>query len=271
MVRMAERVSARRDTEIADRDVVQSLVRGLDVLHAFDAQHPELTLDEAAERAGISRSAVRRLLRTLMEAGLATFDGHYYRLTSRLLDLGYAQQSRLTLAEVAEPHCAELSAELGRTVSLGRLENHEVVYLLRVGAPRLMDVSLGVGTRLPAHHPAIGRAQLAWLPEPELTGFLESDTYRHHPARTIGSPADLREELLAIRARGWCLVAEELEVGLSAVAAPVRDRTGRVVAAINVSTHSDGRATPRQLSEAVPELLRTAARIGSDLHASHLS
>jgi IclR family pca regulon transcriptional regulator len=268
---MVERAPVRRETEIAERDVVQSLVRGLGVLHVFDAQHPELTLDEVAERASISRSAVRRLLRTLMAAGLTTFDGHCYRLTSRLLDLGYAQQSRLTLAEVAEPHCADLSAELGRTVSLGRLEGHEVVYLLRVGAPRLMDVSLGVGTRLPAHHPAIGRAQLAWLPEPELAAFLESDIYRNQPARTIGSADDLREELLAIRARGWCLVAEEFEVGLSAVAAPVRDRTGRVVAAINLSTHSDGRATQRHLTEAVPELLGTAARIGIDLHASHVT
>lgn len=268
---MVERAAFNPEPEIAGRDVVQSLVRGLEVVHVFGVDHPQLTLDEAAERSGISRSAVRRLLRTLMSAGLATFDGRYYRLTSRLLDLGYAQQSRLTLAEVAEPHCVDLSAELGRTVSLGRLDGPEVVYLLRVGAPRLMDVSLGVGTRFPAHLPAIGRAQLAWMPEPELAAFLESDTYRHHPARTVGSAVDLRKELLAIRARGWCLVAEELEAGLSAVAAPIHDRTGRVVAAINLSTHSDGRATQRQLTEEVPELLRAAARIGIDLHASHLN
>src|SRR5262245_22753934 len=164
---MAERTSQDdRVTTAVDRDVVQSLVRGLEVIRAFDAEHPTLTLDEAAERSGISRSAVRRLLRTLMEAGLTEFDGHRYRPTPGLLDLGYAQQSRLTLAQVVEPHCTALSAELGRTVSVATLEGAEVVFLARVGAPGLMTVSLGVGSRLPAHHPAIGRVQLAWLSGP---------------------------------------------------------------------------------------------------------
>lgn len=241
------------------------------MVRAFDAEHPVLTLDQAAERSGISRSAVRRLLLTLMESGLATFDGHRYRLTSRMLDLGYAQQSRLTMAEVAEPYCAELSAELGRPVSVAHLDVPYVVYLIRVGAPRLMHISLGTGTRLPAHRTAIGRVQLAWLPEPQLEKFLTAPGYRDYPARTLGSDEALRAELLEIRARGWCYVAEELEAGLTAIAAPVHDRTGRVVAGINVSTHADGRGTERRLTNDVPELLQTAARLSTDLHESHVA
>lgn len=268
---MAEHVAVRGTAETSDRDVVQSLIRGLAVVRTFDAEHPALTLDQASERAGISRSAVRRLLLTLIEARLVTFDGHLYRLTPRLLELGYAQQSRLSLAEVAEPHCAALSAELGRTVSMATREGAQVVYLVRVGAPRLMSISVHVGTRLPAHHLAIGRVQLAWLPETALADFLDSATFRDNPGRILRTADDLRTELAATRERGWSHVTDELEAGLSAVAAPVRDRAGQVVGAINVSSRSDGRPDVRELPEIIPDLLRTAEEIGADVHRSHLS
>lgn len=256
--------------ELADRDVVRSLVRGLALIRVFDAEHAALTLDQAAERAGISRSAVRRLLRTLMAAGLATFDGHQFRLSSRLLDLGYAQQSRLSLAEVAEPHCAELAAATGRTVSVGRLDGADVVYLVRSGAPRLMSISLGVGTRLPAHIPAIGRVQIAHLDDPALSAYLAT-TYAENPVRTAASTDDFRRELAEIRDRGWSYVAEEIDAGLIAVAAPIVDRSGQVVAGIDLSTHADASAGEQRLLDAIPELVAAGARIGADLHASHLS
>lgn len=258
------------DHDLADRDIVQSLVRGLAVIRAFDADHAALTLDQVAERTPVSRSAARRLLRTLMAAGLATFDGHYFRLSSRLLDLGYAQQSRLTLAEVAEPHCAALAAATGRTVSVGRLDGTDVVYLVRVGAPRLMSISLEVGTRLPAHLPAIGRVQIAYLDEPALSAYLAA-AYPDNPVRTAASIDDFRKELADIRARGWSYVAEEIDAGLSAIAAPILDRSGEIVAGITLSTHSEGRAGEQELLDTVPELLDAGARIGADLHPSHLS
>lgn len=266
---MAEPTFAGDERRISDRDVVQSLMRGLAVVRAFDGTHPGLSLDEAAERTGFSRSATRRLLRTLMTAGLAVYDGRHYRLTSRLLDLGYASQSRLSLAEVALPHCEELSRRVGRTVSVARLDGDSVVYLLRVGAPRLVAVSLHVGSRLPASLPAIGRAILACVPEKRFESFLTSETFLGEVARTGVSADDLRKQMLDIRDRGWCHVSEALEAGLSAVAAPIRDRTGRVVAGLNVSTRTGGSAPVLDLHDTVPDLLRTAERIGADLHQSH--
>ncbi|GGR44222.1 IclR family pca regulon transcriptional regulator [Nocardioides luteus] len=266
---MAEQVMLGDDRVIPDRDVVQSLLRGLDVIRAFDGAHPRLSLDEAAERTGFSRSATRRLLRTLMTAGLASYDGHHYRLTSRLLDLGYASQSRLSLEEVALPHCEELSRQVGRTVSLARLDNDEIVYLLRVGAPRLVAVSLHVGSRIPASLPAIGRVTLAGLSDDELAEFIASDAFREQSRRTGLSADDLVEEVSEIRARGWCHVSEVLEAGLSAVAAPIRDRTGRVVAGLNVSTPTGGQAPVFDLLDTVPHLTRAATHIGDDLHRTH--
>lgn len=150
------------------------------------------------------------------------------------------------------------------------LEGPEVVYLVRVGAPQLMSISVNVGTRLPAHHLAIGRVQLAWLPEADLAAFLDSATFRESPGRTHRTADELRAELAATRERGWCHVTDELEAGLRAVAAPVHDRTGQVVGAVNVSSRSDRRPDVRDLPEIIPDLLRTAEKIGSDVHHSHL-
>lgn len=257
---------------LAERDVVRSLVRGLEVLRAFDGEHPALTLDETAERTGISRSATRRLLRTLVIEGLMSFDGHHYRPTARLLDLGYAAQSRLTLAEVARPHCADLSRQLGRTVSLGRLDGDYVLYLVRVGAPRYMAVGIQVGTRLPAYLPALGRVMLAHLTQRQFADYLASDLYLVHVARgKAPGPEQLTKDLAEVRQRGWSYVSEALETGLSAVAVPVRDRSGRVVAGLNVSTPTGGRPPRGELLDAVPDLRRTAERIKADVHPVHLS
>lgn len=255
-----------------NRHFIQSVDRGLAVLKAFDAGHPRLTLEEAAARSGISRSATRRLLRTLVSCGYAEFDGRHFLLTPRLLELGYAQQARLTLPEIALPHCESLSRELDRTVALAVLDGADVTFLLRCGTHRIISVSLSVGSRLPAHLTAIGRAILAWLPEDELEAYLAQLKFTSSTTRTINSVEDFRASLLAVRADGFAVVEQELEEGLRAIAAPVRDRRGRVVAAVNVSSHDSGRSLQRQdLPSAAPALLRTTARIGLELHPSHVS
>ncbi|MEV0111011.1 IclR family transcriptional regulator C-terminal domain-containing protein [Nocardia sp. NPDC050799] len=253
------------------RDLVQSLQRGLAVIRVFGAGNPALTLDQVAARSGISRSATRRLLRTLMAAGHIRFDGHRFAPTARLLDLGYPQQSRLSLAEVARPHCESLAHRTGHTVSLARLEGPEAVYLVRVGLPRLMDVSIDVGTRLPAHLPAIGRVMLAWLPERELAEYLASDAYRDNPARTLQTQEELYEQLEQIRANGWCRSSGELDAGLSTLAVPVRDRSGNVVAGLNISTHTGEEELWDETGKIFHHLSECAAAIGSDVHPAHLS
>jgi IclR family pca regulon transcriptional regulator len=262
---MAERVVE------SERDVVQSLARGLAVVRAFGAGHPVLTLDEAAARTGFSRSATRRLLRTLMAAGLADFDGRWFRLTAGLLDLGYAQQSILDLADVARPHAQALSRATDRTVSVAQLEGNEVVFVLRVGTPRYMHVGLTVGSRLPAHVPAIGRVVLAGLPAESLSAYFDSAAWRDHQGLNLHTEDELRRELEAVKERGWCLVSEELDAGLRAVAVPVHDRCGRVVAGLNVSTRTKGWPDGQPLEELVPRLRQSAEALGADLHERHLA
>lgn len=252
---------------VPPRDIVKSIERGFAVLAAFDRQHGSMTLDEASTRSGISRSATRRLLMTLCDCGLVDVDGYRFTLTSKMLDLGYAQQSRKSLVEVVAPHASTLGETTGCSVGIAVLDGPEVVYLARFNAPRLIEISLRVGSRLPAHLLAIGRAQLAWRTPTEIASFMQSPAYQEHIIEGPEGAENLVRELARIRHDGWSYANGVVEDGLSAIAAPIRDQSGKVVAGINVAGH----AALTSLEKFVPDLLRASAEISKDLHSRHLS
>jgi IclR family pca regulon transcriptional regulator len=248
-------------------DFVQSLQRGLSVIRAFDADHPELTLSEVATATGVTRAAARRFLLTLAELGYVRNDGRYFSLTARVLELGYAYLSSLSLPEVAEPHLEALVAEVHESSSMSVLDGTDIVYVARVPVSRIMTVAISVGTRFPAYATSMGRVLLAGLPDSELAGQLAGLSMKPLTSRTIGSVDELRTELARIRAQGWALVNQELEEGLRAVAAPVRDHTGAVVAAVNVSAHAT-RTLESMRRDLLPPLLTTTSKIEADLAAA---
>src|SRR5690625_4313321 len=219
--------------QAAGGDFVQSLARGLTVIRAFDAEHPRLTLSEVARRTGLTRAAARRFLHTLVAMGYVALEGRHFSLRPRVLELGYAYLSALGLPELVRPHLEELSARSGESSSASVLDGESIVYIARVSSRRVMSVDLGVGAQLPAYATAMGRVLLASLSPTERTrhlGDLEALT-----PHTITDPHDLDRALGDVAAQGWALVDEELEEGLRSIAVAIRDHTGRVVAAINVS------------------------------------
>jgi IclR family pca regulon transcriptional regulator len=244
---------------------VQSLERGLAVIRAFGAEEPELTLSDVARRTGLTRAAARRFLLTLTDLGYVRTDGKQFALTPRVLDLGYAFLSSLTLPEVAEPHLERLAAELRESSSVSVLDGDEIVYVGRVPTSRIMRVSINVGTRFPAYATSMGRVLLAGLPEPELAAYLARAEIRPLTSRAIDNADALAAELDRVREQGWALVDQELEEGLRSVAAPVRDAGGRTIAAVNVSAHAS-RVSAQDLQDALlGPLLETAQRIEADL------
>jgi IclR family transcriptional regulator, pca regulon regulatory protein len=250
---------------------VQSLERGLAVIRAFDADHPELTLSDVARATGLTRAAARRFLLTLADLGYVHTDGRLFTLSARVLELGYAYLSSLSLPEVAEPHLERLVAEVHESSSVSVLDAGDVVYVARVPVSRIMTVAINVGTRFPAYATSMGRVMLAGMSEAELDRYLEDVQLGRLSPRTVRSVSALRAELGRVRAQGYAIVDQELEEGLRAVAAPIRDRSGRVVAAVNISTHASRTSPEAMRRRLVPPLLATAARIESDLHiaASH--
>jgi IclR family pca regulon transcriptional regulator len=247
---------------------VQSLERGLAVIRAFGEDHPQLTLSEVAERTGLNRAAARRFLLTLVDLGYVRTDGRRFTLSPRVLELGYAYLSGLGLPEIAEPHLERLAAEVHESSSVSVLDGDDIVYVGRVPTSRIMRVAINVGTRFPAHATSMGRVQLAALPEPELDAYLARADRRQLTAHTITDETELRRELARIRTQGWALVDQELEEGLRSVAAPIHDRGGRVVAAVNVSAHASRASKETVRRVLLPPLLATAERIEADLRAA---
>ncbi len=251
-----------------DGDFVQSLERGLSVIRAFDAEHPKLTLSEVAASTGLSRAAARRFLRTLVQLGYMRSDGSRFALRPKILELGYAYLSSLTLPEVAMPHLEQLVEQVHESSSVSELDGDDVVYIARVPTKRIMTVTISVGTRFPAYATSMGRVLLAAQPDERLDEYLTSTSLRGLTGHTITSATALRRELRKIRTQGWALVDQELEEGLRSIAAPIRDADGQVIAAINISTHAGRRSLNTIVEEFLQPLLTTARRIERDLARS---
>jgi IclR family transcriptional regulator, pca regulon regulatory protein len=235
----------------------------MSVLAAFDADHPRLTLSEAAQLTGLTPATTRRLLLTFERLGYVRNDGRLFELTPKVLDIGHAYLSGFDFTSYAQREMEALVERAHESSSAAVLDGTEIVYVVRVPTARIMTISLGPGSRLPAYVTSMGRVLLAELPADELDGVLEASDIRVLTERTITDPDGLRAELERVRRQGWALVDQELEEGLRSVAAPIRDERGRVIAAMNLSTHA-GRVTRRCLRyELLPVLLESAKRVST--------
>jgi IclR family transcriptional regulator, pca regulon regulatory protein len=250
------------------RDHVQSLARGLAVIRSLSVSGAGLTLAEVARETGLTRAAARRFLLTLEDLGYVRSQQRRFMLTPRVLELGYAFLSSLSLPEIAQPHLRELVERVRESSSVSVLDGEEIVYVAREPTQRIMTVGIAVGTRFPAHATSMGRVLLAGLDRRTLDAYLAAARLRAFTAGTVTSPGALRSELERVRKHGWALVDQELEDGLRSVAAPIRDPAGRVVAAVNLSTHASRRTLDAIRRELLPRLLDTAVAIERDLGAA---
>ncbi len=244
---------------------VQSLARGLAVIRAFDAEHPELSLSDVARMTGLNRAAARRFLHTLVELEYVRTDGRRFSLGPRVLELGYSYLSSLTLPELALPAMERLVERVHESCSMAVLDGGEVVYVARVPTKRIMSVTISVGTRFPAYATSMGRVLLAHQPSDWLDSYLARARLEPLTPRTVTDPERLREILDQVRSDGYCLVDEELEVGLRSMAAPIRGKQGRVLAAINVSAHISRGPAELIRKDLLPPLLDTAHEISNDV------
>lgn len=246
-------------------DYVQSLARGLSVIRAFDADHPRRTLSDVARATDLTRATARRFLLTLTELGYVRTDGSAFWLTPRVLELGYSYLSSLTLPDIADPHLEALSDRVHESTSVSILDDGDVVYVARVPVRRIMTVSITIGTRFPAFATSMGRVLLAGLSPADLDAYLANVDLTRITGRTVATPDALRAELDRVRSDGFCIVDQELEEGLRSLAAPIRDRDGAVVAAVNISTQASRYTTDAVHATLVPAAVETAAAISADL------
>lgn len=244
----------------SDRDFVTALARGLMVIEAFTNQGRYLTISQISYRTGITRAAVRRYLHTLTELGYVRCqDGTRFSLAPRAVSLGNAYLSGSPLGANAQSILDELSEAVGEACSMAVLDGNEIVYLARATSSRIMSPSLNVGSRLPAYATSIGQVLLAYLPEPELEAYLAQANFLPFTANTIVTVSGLRTVLEGIRNDGYAIANQQIEVGLSSIAVPVRDQSGTVVSGVNVLANSL-RTSPAQMRSRFLEPLRAVAK-----------
>ena len=244
---------------------VQSFARGLSVIRSFAADAPTQSLTEVAARAGLDRAGARRILLTLQSLGYVAQEGRQFRLTARILDLGYAYLSTTPLWNLAEPVMEDLVNQVHESCSISVLEGTEIVYILRVPTSQIMAINLAIGSRLPAWCSSMGRVLLSGLNDQALAKVLAASDLKTHTRHTEVSPARLTKLVGRVRAEGHALVNQELEEGLCSIAVPLTDRAGNVIAAMNISANANRVSAAQMTRKFLPPLKAAAARINQAL------
>lgn len=244
---------------------VQVLERALGLLNALGESSGELSLMELCDRIKLHKSTVHRLVSVLEHNRFVekTSTGKY-RLGLKLFELGSRAVAGLDIRERARPHLEKLAFETNETVHLCVLDEGEVLYLDKVEPDRSVRLSSSVGRRNPAHCTAVGKVMMAFMSEAEVDAIIQRHGLRRFTRTTLTTPAALKAELLETRETGYARDWEEHEDGVKCLGAPVRDYTGRVVAAISLSGPSF-RINDKSLDVFVTAVKRAGSALSADL------
>lgn len=239
------------------RDTIESLSRGLEILSFFSPESTELTVVEVSRRLGVSQSTAYRLLQTLQLKGYVRQnpDTRRYALSLRVIELASIILDSMDLRRQALPEMEELVRVVDAKANLAVREGTDLIYLARVESPHIPRMFFHLGKRAPLHATALGKILLAHLSEEECETLLTEMSFTRLTPNTVTSPEQLIKELRDNRARGYSLDLGEYLEGVNCLAVPIFDRTQRVMAALSVSGPAST-MTPQRLEELRPAVLR---------------
>lgn len=243
-----------------------SVEKAIDILFCFDAEHPQLRLTDISERVGLHKSTTHRLLSLLKKKGLIVADpeSQLYSLGPGVVELAWTVLRQQDLRAVCHPYLEQLRQDTNETVSLYTRMGDKRVCVEEFESGQDIKYSHAVGLTAPLHVGAPGKALLAFLPPEELETLLPTLPLTALTPMTLTEPEQLRAELLRTRQRGYAVSSEERSLGASAVAAPIRDWRGKVVAAIGVLGPSQ-RLTHGVLQELGARVMQVAQQISTTL------
>jgi len=244
---------------------VRSIARGFSVIEAMGSASGRHTLAEIARLTDLNRATARRVLLTLVSMNYVGTDNKYFYLKPRALKLGLSYLNTLSFWPVAQFALEDLKNEIGESCAIAVLDGHEIVYIGRLPARRIISASLGVGSRLPAHLVSLGRVLLTALSDEEKTNFLKNADLPEMTPKTITSPDALRSALLQVEESGYAWVDGELDPAICGISVPLRDLAGNVVAAISVSLISGSYTEEEAKEKFLLPLKRTAQEIRAQI------
>jgi len=245
---------------IEPRDRIDGLGKGLRVIEAFDDDHPQLTTSEAAQRAGLTRTAARRYLLSLVHFGYAATDGKQFWLSPRVLRLGQSYLEAARLPRVVQPFIQRVSAHCGHTVNVSVLDEHEVIYIARSAPPRWLTIGYGVGVRVPAHVVTPGVVILSTFDDDALEAWIGRHEFVKFTAHTVTERRRFRADVLQARGLGYWQTDAQLDAGLRGMSVPLIDRKGRCRAALGMTVTMPAYRSGAHMIEAVLPLLQETAQ-----------
>ena len=245
---------------IAQRDIMGGLAKGLAVIESFTTERPRQSIAEAAVASGLDRATTRRCMLTLAHHGYADYDGKYFTLTPRVLRLGVGCLAAMPLPRLIQPMLDRLAEQIGESTSVSVLDGMEIVYVARAAQRKVMSINLMSGSRLPAYCTSMGRVLLAALPEADARGLLGNAPLHALTPMTLTDPDVIMTELARVREQGYATIDQEVEIGLRSIAVPLLNLHGRAVAALNVGTA----ATQTGMAELTGRFLPALNRIATE-------
>ncbi len=266
---MARLANIKKDTsaKAEPRYLIKSLQKGLSILEAFAAAGRPMTLQEISETLQFGSTTMFRFLFTLEKAGFIEKDTSHktYRLTPKVLTLGYAVFHSSDLWQTAHPYLVKTSARLNETMNMAILDGMDILYIDRIKTQKILQINLEIGSKLPAYCTSMGRVLLSGLPEDEAREILTASKREKFTEKTLTDIDAIERVLEKTRREGYALNDGELALELKSIAAPVRNETGRIVAAVNIAVHASQYDVPKMKKVLLPALKETTRTISAAL------
>jgi len=244
--------------ELAPRDWIAGLDKGLAVLESFDEQHSRMTVSQVSVRCGLTRTAARRYLLTLLYKGYMGSDGKLFWLTPRVLRLGHCYLESARLPRIVQPFLQRVTAGTNEIAFLSVMDGDDVVYIARNGSTRAMNTGIVLGSRVQAQVTAAGLVMLSLRDPEHIERWLQTHPLKAYTSFSVQSMDALRTELTIIRQRGWAVIEQQLELGYRGVAVPLMDHRGDLVGALNVTMPMGHESADFAVQRVLPVLQETA-------------
>jgi IclR family transcriptional regulator, pca regulon regulatory protein len=261
MPRVKRSRSEQRVADAAGPDFLEALARALHIIQAFNRDRRQLTLSDIARLVDLPRASVRRTLHTLIHLGFAETDGRVFRLRPRILTLASAYLRSNSISDILQPAVERMAADVGEACSAAVLDGDDVIMIAHASPNRVVNVSAQIGFRLPAISSSLGRVLLAALDDRELDRRLRRIEPKKLTSATVVDRVELRRLILKARADGYSLVDQEAELGFCSISVPLRRLDGRVIASLNIGTHSNRNTLSVMRKAFLPKLRALAAEL----------
>ena len=255
----------RRVVETGGPDFLEALARALRIIQAFNRDRRQLTLSDIAKLVDLPRASVRRTLHTLIHLGFAETDGRVFRLRPRVLTLASAYLMSNSISDILQPAVERMAREVGEACSAAVLDGDDVIMIAHASPNRVVNVSAQIGFRLPAVSSSLGRVLLAALEDRELDRLLRRIEPQRLTSATVVDRAELRRAILRARQDGFSLVDQEAELGFCSISVPLRRLDGRVIASLNIGTHSNRVTLDTMRGVFLPKLRALASDLQSQM------